>query len=754
MRFLDDCIILFVHANPDGNDLVADWYMRNPIPEQRIARRTCRGSTRSTSATTTTATSSRRRRRRPRTSTACCTTSGFRRSSTTTTRAGRPGTVVWSPPLRDPYNYNLDPLLVLGLQSLGAPMHKRLAAEGQAGRDDGVGRRRTTAGGMAASATPANFHNIIAMLTEMIGSPTPMRIPLVLAAPDPVRAISPYPIAPQAWHFRQSIDYSMSLNRAVLDYASRKRENLLYNIYRMGQRAIERGSGDYVDADRRRGMRLPRRGERCGGGRGGEPTRRGRWAALRNAGAARSARLHHPVGPARLPDRDEVHQRAARGRHHGAARDARRSRSAARRYPAGSFVVMTGAGVPAARDRHVRAAGSSQRDSRIPARRRRRRTTTPAGRSRSRWACSSIASSTPVHGSVREGHRLERQAAARPGCSRRRPTVFVLTAAPNDAFVAVNRLLAAWDVECGAADDQARSTSRPTPRSRAVAWRPLGVTFAAVRDRPDAARPLRAPRIGLWDQYGGSMDVGLDALDPRAVRVPVRARVRAGARCRQPQREVRRAGVRRAARFPPSRRRRARRAGRTAAALPGRIRQTMPAEYRAQLGRVTPDRTIPQLREFIENGGTVIAIGDSADEPRRVPRSCRSTNHLVENGAPLPRAKFYVPGSVLSARSRHDATRWPPACASGPTSSSTTARCSSSAPAPKRGGPRLCVVRLTDAAAQRMGVGPEVPRRRHRGDRSEGRQGPRRPLRPGDPAARPAARHVQAAVQRALRVSQ
>src|SRR4030095_1853198 len=35
IRFLDECIILFVHANPDGNDLVADWYMRNPVPKQR-----------------------------------------------------------------------------------------------------------------------------------------------------------------------------------------------------------------------------------------------------------------------------------------------------------------------------------------------------------------------------------------------------------------------------------------------------------------------------------------------------------------------------------------------------------------------------------------------------------------------------------------------------------------------------------------------------------------------------------------------
>jgi len=35
MRILNDVIILFVHANPDGNDLVADWYMRAADPLQR-----------------------------------------------------------------------------------------------------------------------------------------------------------------------------------------------------------------------------------------------------------------------------------------------------------------------------------------------------------------------------------------------------------------------------------------------------------------------------------------------------------------------------------------------------------------------------------------------------------------------------------------------------------------------------------------------------------------------------------------------
>ena len=35
MRILRDVIILAAHANPDGMELVSDWYMRNPDPKQR-----------------------------------------------------------------------------------------------------------------------------------------------------------------------------------------------------------------------------------------------------------------------------------------------------------------------------------------------------------------------------------------------------------------------------------------------------------------------------------------------------------------------------------------------------------------------------------------------------------------------------------------------------------------------------------------------------------------------------------------------
>ena len=35
MRFLNDVIVLAVHANPDGMELVSNWYMRETDPMKR-----------------------------------------------------------------------------------------------------------------------------------------------------------------------------------------------------------------------------------------------------------------------------------------------------------------------------------------------------------------------------------------------------------------------------------------------------------------------------------------------------------------------------------------------------------------------------------------------------------------------------------------------------------------------------------------------------------------------------------------------
>ena len=54
----------------------------------------------------------------------------------------------------------------------------------------------------------------------------------------------PLPVEPGPWHFRQSVEYSQTANWAVLDYASRNADHLLFNIWQMGQNSIERGNTD------------------------------------------------------------------------------------------------------------------------------------------------------------------------------------------------------------------------------------------------------------------------------------------------------------------------------------------------------------------------------------------------------------------------------------------------------------------------------------------------------------------------------
>src|SRR5690606_19720701 len=74
-------------------------------------------------------------------------------------------------------------------------------------------------------------------------SPTPMNVPLVLNRQLPAGGQA-MPVQWGEWKFRQSVDYSMTANRAILDLASRYRESLLFNIWRMGRNSIERGSRD------------------------------------------------------------------------------------------------------------------------------------------------------------------------------------------------------------------------------------------------------------------------------------------------------------------------------------------------------------------------------------------------------------------------------------------------------------------------------------------------------------------------------
>lgn len=241
LRELDDVIMLFPQDNPDGLELVADWYMRKAKPEDRefgsiprlyqkyVGHDNNRDSFMSQMPETENANKVMFRQWFPQII--------FNQHQT-----GPAGMVVFVPPFRDPFNYNYNPLVMTTLSEVGSTMHSRLVSEDKPGSGmRSVAPYSTWHNGMFRSI--AYFHNAVGLLTEIIGGPTPERIPLVPET-QLARNDEPMPIAPQEWHLKDSLEYQWFLNRAVLDYASRNRERLLLNIYKMGATNIAKGAKD------------------------------------------------------------------------------------------------------------------------------------------------------------------------------------------------------------------------------------------------------------------------------------------------------------------------------------------------------------------------------------------------------------------------------------------------------------------------------------------------------------------------------
>lgn len=235
-RFLNDVILLCTPANPDGMDLVSDWYMQHgnmSVPRlwnHYAGHDDNRDSFMNALPETTNVSKVMYREWYPQ-------------IMYNHHQAGPAGSIMFAPPFRDPFNYNFHPEIPADEDLIGAVMATRFIAEGKPGVVNRKGQPYSTwwNGGFR---TTAYFHNQIGILTETVGSPDPSVIPF-----EPRFAIPEaswwWPIPPQAvWHFRQSVDYSITANRAVLDFASRDRENLLYRIYQMGRDEIQWGSED------------------------------------------------------------------------------------------------------------------------------------------------------------------------------------------------------------------------------------------------------------------------------------------------------------------------------------------------------------------------------------------------------------------------------------------------------------------------------------------------------------------------------
>ncbi|MEO8623231.1 MAG: peptidase, partial [bacterium] len=563
-------------------------------------------------------------------------------------QSGPAGTVVYSPPLRDPYNYNLDPVLILGLQSLGAAMHTRLAVEGKGGATmrSGGPYDGWWNGGIRNTAT---FHNTIAMLTEIIGNPTPMRIPLVLARQIPSGDLA-LPIAPQEWHFKQSIDYSISLDRAVLDYASRMRENLLYNIYRMGKSSIERGSRDTWTAN-------PRRDGAIANGMSSADDSV-KWAAMKTP-ALRDARGYIiPSDQADFPTATKfVNALLETGI--TVERATKEFSAAGKQYPAGSYVVHTAQSFrphvldmfePQVHPDVFPFPGSPP--------------TPPYDNAG--WTLAfqmGVQFDRVLDGFTGPFEKINAWNIAAPAgkvTATTGATGFITSSRVNDSFIALNRLLKAnQDVMRLTTPTTVNGKTYPagslyvrsTPNTVASIQKSaaqLGVNFDGTTSAPPAdAVQLRAPRIGLWDNYGGSITSGwtrwiLEQYEFPFERIFASAIDKGGLDAKYDvlvfvDGALPGAGGGR------------RGGGGGGAAANDSVIPLLPAEYRDQVGRVTIEKSLPRIREFVEKGGTVIAIGSSATNLAAFLK-LPIESQLVENGAALPRTKLYIPGSVLSSR--------------------------------------------------------------------------------------------------------
>ena len=169
-RILDNTIVLFAHDNPDGLQLVSDWYMRNKDPKDRefrtiprlyqkyVGHDNNRDSFMSQMPETTAINRVLFREWYPQIV--------FNQHQT-----GPAGMVVFVPPFRDPFNYNYSPIVMTELQEVGAAMHNRLVAEEKGGSGmRSAAPYSTWHNGMVRSI--AYFHNSIGLLIEIIVYPT------------------------------------------------------------------------------------------------------------------------------------------------------------------------------------------------------------------------------------------------------------------------------------------------------------------------------------------------------------------------------------------------------------------------------------------------------------------------------------------------------------------------------------------------------------------------------------------------------
>jgi len=634
-RILDDTIVLLVHANPDGQQLYSDWYMREPVPQQRVLDKPPRlyqkyaGHDNNRDFYMAALQETRNMN-------LAMYTRWYPQIVYNHHQTSPKGTVIVIPPYRDPYNYNIDAMIPVGLEALGAAMNLRYLQEDKPGAVSKRGSVYSTwwNGGLR---TMPYFHNMLGVLTEITGNPTPMQIPFLPERQLPDSNL-PAPVPAQTWHFRQSIDYSLTANWALLDYASRHREQLLLNIYRMGRNSIERGSRDTWTAS-------PSALARAADTHPGELVPAQVVQLLRQP-SQRDARAYIlPADQADFPTAVKfINALQLAGIEVQQATDT--FRVAGKRYPRGSYVVRA----DQAFRPHLRDMFEPQdhpQDFEYPG------GPPIAPYDSAGWT---LALQMGVDFD-RVFEALDGPFAALPYGQLQQPVAvdvpsstrgYVLDARANDAFLAVNRLLGqGLEVRRLPARDGAFWVPAASAQVMAVALQGTGLRAEVADAGLEGAVPVRKPRIALWDQYGGSMVSGWTRLVLETFgfeyELVYPQQILAGDLRQRFDVLLLPSGA-----LPlPAALAIEGKAGRVPPALdPARI----PVEYHNRLGSLEGEAAVAALRAFLDAGGDVVATGSSSGLAQLLGLPVR--NHLHGDAAggeakALTQRDYYIPGSVL-----------------------------------------------------------------------------------------------------------
>ncbi len=654
---LDNVIILIVHANPDGQELVSNWYMRNNDSTKRTTSFLPRlyekyaghDNNRDFYMMNLKETQNMGRQ---------LYVEWIPQIMYNHHQTGPQGTVVAGPPFRDPFNYVFDPLVMTSLDAVGAAMINRLIQEDKPGYTQRAGSPYSTwyNGGLR---TTTYFHNMIGLLTEIIGSPTPSEIPVVPNRLIPSSA-NPYPITPRKWYFRNSIDYSVSLNYGVLMYAARHRDELLYNIYRMGKNSIERGSKnnwslypsktsmiqELYQKDQPQKPREENATPESWGRNIANISTKYFDTVFKNP-MHRDARAY--IVPANQPDFAtatrfinalirtgiEIHQSNAPFNVNG------------KTYPAGSYIVKCdqafrphildmfepqdhpndfqypgGPPVPP----YDAAGWTLAYQMGIEFDRITENLSGPFSKIK-------IGEVQALKGNVNTDN-------AKGG--------YLINAANNHSFALVNALLKK-DIKISRITDEhegfakgsfyVSASTAATSLIKELAEK-MGADVKAIDKKPISSSPIQPARIALWDTYGGSMPSGwmrwifeqfnfnynvvyaqdIDKGDLKS-KYDIIIFVEGAMPSLNPN-----------ARKPV-----------------GPKPEETPDEFKKTIGNLTTETSIPALKKFMEDGGTVLTIGNSTSLAYHL--KLPVTNALVEtvngNQRNLPNEKFYIPGSVM-----------------------------------------------------------------------------------------------------------